>query len=731
MRSGLYLLVLVAAMATAAAAHAQGAPEFHTRLGDRYYAEMAFDQAKDEYKTAADMGALNEHVTKRLAECYMKLGDTKNGEIWYGQVVKFLNREPMDLYMYAQALKGNGKYEQAQQWMDRYLAMAQPQGGAAKSNIVDFAKKFNSTVDRFTVKPVSVNSTLTDLGPAWYGTGKVIFASARDTSVGIQWRAAWNNEPFLDLYSAVRQPDGDLADVQRLSGNVNSKFHDGPGVVAPDGSLWYTRTSSESSRNGVWRLSILHAHPTAKGWSGEEPFLYNNPECSVGQPAISPDGRSFYFVSDMPGGFGGTDIYVCKDQDGLWGTPENLGPAINTMRNELFPFIGADGMLYFSSTGLPGLGGLDVFAAKPDDGGSFSFAVNVGAPVNGPNDDFGFIIDGARQSGYFTSNRAGSAGGDDLYSFVMHAPLEVQYLCTGTVIDDETARTVPGAEVTLLDTAGGVVETARTDSSGKYSFPVKKNREYSIKVSLAGHYDGLVHLSTEDIEQQQIVARDIHLVPDAGIWLRGVARYAGKLGFAAGVKVSVVNMTSFFSEVQESGPGGDFFFRMQPNEEFEVILEKPDYFSISVPVSTVGMRQGVIELGDVRRLVMEQVHVGRPVPMKYVTWSGDEVTLAPAAKAELDELADRMQVNPSLMVEVGVHADTRSKADAALELTRQRAEAIVAYLRTKGVNKDRLTGKGYGITKPLNPCGPGVECTDRQHAENERVEYTVTSIIGS
>jgi len=731
MRSVLHITALLCALATASIARGQNSVDAHTRLADRYYADMAYAQARDEYKTAVDMGALNEHVTKRLADCYMKLGDTENGEIWYGQVVKFLNREPMDLYMYAQALKGNGKYEQAQQWMDRYLAVAQPQGGAAKSNIVDFAKKFNSTADRFTVKPVSINSPLTDLGASWYGTDKVIFASARDTSVGVQWRAAWNDEPFLDMYSATRQPDGDLANVQRLSGNVNSKFHDGPGVVAPDGSLWYTRTSSERSRNGIQRLSILHAHPTAKGWSGEEPFLYNNPECSVGQPAISPNGKSFYFVSDMPGGYGGTDIYVCKDQDGLWGTPENLGPAINTDRNELFPFIGADGTLYFSSTGLPGLGGLDVFAAKPDAGGGFSFAVNVGAPINGPSDDFAFIIDAAKQSGYFTSNRAGSTGEDDMYSFVMHAPLEAQYLCTGTVIDDETAQMVPGIEVTLLDTAGVVVETGRTDSTGKYSFPVKENMEYGIKVSMAGHYDGLVHLSTENIEQQQIVARDVHVVPDAGIWLRGAVRYAGKLGFAPGVKVSVVNMTSFFSEVQQTGPGGDFFFRMQPNEEFEVILEKPDHFSISVPVSTAGMRQGVIDLGDVRRLVMEPIHVGTPITLKYVTWSGDEVALAPAAKAELDELANRMQVNPSLMVEVAVHADTRSKADPALKLSQQRADAIVAYLRTKGVPKDRLTGKGYGITKPLNPCGPGVECTDRQHAENKRVEYTVTGILGS
>jgi hypothetical protein len=731
MKGPLCLLLFVLAVAIAPSARAQGDPEVHTRLGDRYFERMAYAQARDEYKVAADMGAVNEHVTKRLAECYMKLGDTVNGEIWYGQVVKFLNREPLDVYRYAQALKGNGKYPEAQEWMDRYLAMTQTEGGAKRSNIVDFAKKLNSTRDRFTVRAVPINSPLTDLGVSWYGDDRVIFSSARDSSIGVQWRAAWNGEPFLDLFSARRQPDGELTDVRRLQGNINSRMHDGPAVVAPDGTLWYTRTGAERGKDGVHRLSILHAHPVAKGWSGEEPFLYNNPECSVGHPAISRDGKYFFFVSDMPGGFGGTDIYMCKDVDGLWGEPVNLGPGINTARNELFPFMAADGTLYFSTSGLPGLGGLDIFAAEREPDGDFAFAVNVGAPVNGPKDDFAFAIDPGNTSGYFSSNRPGGDGGDDIYAFVMHYPLEERFLCTGTVIDDEIAKPVANAEVVLLDSTGAVVESARTDAEGKYSFPVKEDKEYSIRAQLEGHYDGLVHLSTENIGKQQILARDVHLVPDAGIWLRGAVGRKDKLGFMGGVKVSVVNMTSFYSEVQQTDAGGDFFFRMQPNEQFEVILEKPGYFSISVPVSTMGMKRGVIELGDIRALAMEPVELGRPMPLKYVTWSDDGVQLAPAAKAELDELANRMQVNPALTIEVAVHADSRQRADAALKLTQQRADAITAYLRSKGASKDRLTGKGYGLSKPLNPCGPGVECTDRQHAENQRVEYIVTGIVGS
>lgn len=726
MRTLVHPLLLVLGLLAAGGVRAQGDPEAHTRIADRYYQRMAYASAIEEYRLAAGMGALNEHVTKRLADCYMKLGDTQNGEIWYAQVVKFLNREPMDLFTYAQALKGNGKYAEAEEWMDRYLALAQPEGQPQKSNISDFAKKFTYDADRFSVRPVSINSPWTDMAATWSGADQVVFASARDFTVGIQRRSAWNNEPFLDLYVADRQPGGDLINARRLKGDVDSRMHEGPAVRDAGGTLWFTRTNTERSKNGVHRLSILRAQQRGDEWKVVGPFLYNNPECSVGHPAISADGRTLYFVSDMPGGYGGTDIYVCKDVGGQWGEPENLGPGVNTAQNEVFPFMAADGTLYFSSNGQPGLGGLDVFAAQRGSDGSFAMAVNVGAPVNGPKDDFAFVIDAAGKTGYFTSDRPGGKGGDDIYSFEMHHPLEQRFLCTGVVIDDEYATPVMDVAVDLLDTAGRVVESTVTDGNGKYAFAVEKDREYSVRVRKAGRFDAEQHLSTENIEQQQIVARDIHLVPDAGIWLKGVVRYKDHIGFVSEVKVSVVNMSSFYSEARTTGEGGDLFFRLQPNEQYEVLLEKPGFYSLSVPVSTANFKQGVIDLGQSEDLRLEPIVIGRPVALKYIKWEGTSDKLDPIARTELDGLADRLQVNPLLVAEIGVHSDARGDLSAAQKLTQKRADAVVAYLKSKGIPKDRLTAKGYGAERPLNQCGPGVTCSEAEHAENRRVEYTIT-----
>jgi 5-hydroxyisourate hydrolase-like protein (transthyretin family) len=168
-------------------------------------------------------------------------------------------------------------------------------------------------------------------------------------------------------------------------------------------------------------------------------------------------------------------------------------------------------------------------------------AINVGAPVNGPKDDFAFILDAAGKTGYFTSNRPGGKGDDDIYSFEMHTPLEQRYLCTGSVIDDDSGQPLIDVEVMLQDMKGTTLESKQTDINGKYSFTVQKDKEYRVVARMKGRYDGDQHLSTENIDQQQIIARDIHMVPDAGIWLRGTVRYKDRIGFIEGMTVNVVN----------------------------------------------------------------------------------------------------------------------------------------------------------------------------------------------
>jgi outer membrane protein OmpA-like peptidoglycan-associated protein len=190
----------------------------------------------------------------------------------------------------------------------------------------------------------------------------------------------------------------------------------------------------------------------------------------------------------------------------------------------------------------------------------------------------------------------------------------------------------------------------------------------------------------------------------------------------------VVNLSSFFSENQRTGEGGDLSFRLQSNEEFEVLIEKVGYFSQSIPVSTIGMKQGVIDLNDARDLALEEITIGQAIRLKHIRWAEGSAQLDPMARAELDALAERLTVNPGVSIEVGVHADSRGDATEQQKLTQRRADAVVTYLKGKGIAKERLAAKGYGNSRLLNHCAPGVQCSEEEHAVNRRTEYTVTVV---
>ena len=328
---------------------------------------------------------------------------------------------------------------------------------------------------------------------------EVVFASAMDSSFFHTRRYKWNNQPYLDLYVAkMNEESEDLKSAVKFSKEINTKYHEASVTFSPDNTtMYFTRNNYgkklKRDKNGINHLKIYSSKKVDGKWTEASEVSFNSDNYSTGHPAISPDGKQMYFVSDMPGTIGETDIFVVDIlNDGSFSEPRNLGPEINTERREMFPFIN-DTKLYFSSDGHPGLGGLDVYEARLDEEEGFSDIKNVGQPVNSNKDDFSYIVNEETQKGFFASNRPGGKGDDDIYSFTRLIPEEVEEnnnAIAGVVTDVVTGDVMPEALVMLLDENNIKLKEVVTDEDGSFVFEdLESSTKYTIKTVKGDHFE--------------------------------------------------------------------------------------------------------------------------------------------------------------------------------------------------------------------------------------------------
>lgn len=334
-----------------------------------------------------------------------------------------------------------------------------------------------TTPGEYTIKNLDINTEDSDFGTAFYGKEKVIFAAPSNNTMIVKKVWNENGQQFLDLYTGLITEDRQLIDKKTLMGEVETKFHEASVTISKDlKTLYYTSNNYYKKKfmtdsSGVNNLQIYKASIDISGkWVEIRKLPFNNSEYSIGHPALSYDETKLYFVSDMPGSYGETDIYVIDiHENGTYGAPRNLGPKVNTVGREMFPYIGEDNILYFSSDGHPGYGELDVFASKIFDN-SVSQPINLDEPINSVADDFAYIIDDSRDRGFFSSNRDEGKGDDDIYSFLADPGLFIhcEQEITGVVRSESSRKLLPGAKVVLLDEDGEELDSTVADESGKY-----------------------------------------------------------------------------------------------------------------------------------------------------------------------------------------------------------------------------------------------------------------------
>ncbi len=485
------------------------------RKGNKYFEHNDFALALAQYELAAAKRTPDLPTAQRIADAYRLTQRSQEAENWYAKVVAMPGRDPMNLYYYAEALRSNGNYEHAKEQYMRWTEEMPQQADRAQElmQATDQARKWMNKLPLAEVTRVQgLNAEgASDFSPVPYGND-IIFSSDRGGAANTEEETfGWTGRPYLKLYTAQKDAEGNWGAPVALPAAVNTTYHNATASAPADGNeLYFTKTKlvrkdgAENPDPTSWvsgkseaeeyvnRLEIYVARKAGDAWSEVQPFAYNKvEEYSVAHPALSPDGQLLYFVSDMPGGSGGTDIYYSVRQaDGSWGQPVNAGSTINTPWRESFPYVDADGRLFFSSEGHTGMGGLDIFRAEGQHA-AWSGVRNMGYPVNSSKNDFGIMFDSVGVTGLLSSNRDAANGTDDIYRFtILNEPM-VLAISTVERIQNKQKRTervpLPNVRVAVKQESVTDSTVVTTNAAGKYFLDARKGYTYTFLGSKTGY----------------------------------------------------------------------------------------------------------------------------------------------------------------------------------------------------------------------------------------------------
>jgi len=445
-----------------------------------------FAQKKVSVKEANSLFASKSYV--KAAEAYEQLPQSKvvlqnlgdsyyynfqmiNAVRAYGQLF-FTHKDSVKkevFFRYANALKGTADFDKGDAIMSEYLGFEQ--------NTPKFMKNVTrNTPSSFKLEMMSKNKTNGDFGISFFGE-KVVFASVRNA---VEKSYGWNERPYLDLFSATVDSKGQLSSIVPFSSDINTKKHESNATFSADlKTMYFNRSGEKRIKVGdekIATIKIYKAEFVDGKWTNVAMLPFSSDTYSVEHPFLTKDGKKLYFASDMPGSLGSFDLYVVDvNEDGTYSTPLNLGETINTNQREQFPFLTADGTLYFASDGHQGNGNLDVFMAMKISDTELDKPLNLGSTINSEMDDFNFILD-ENEKGYFASNRTGD---DNLYTFVREDN-KLQYLVEGEVRDMKSMQLLPGSTVKLYDEAGNLLEEVLVGKDGTFAFNTEPNKKYKI-----------------------------------------------------------------------------------------------------------------------------------------------------------------------------------------------------------------------------------------------------------
>lgn len=589
----------------------------------------------------------------KVAEAYRALGDAENAEVWYEKANKAQYPDPITYYRIGEALKEQGKYADAIVAYNKYKEK-NPGDMRADASLASCkqAQAWEEAPSRYKVDPeVLLNSTEYDFSAAFSDmkNSDVVFASSRPASTGTETDGIVG-ESFTDLFSSSRDKLGKWSEPVRLPPAVNTPAHEGSATFnSKRNMMYFTRCPHEKKKAfgcDIWMTKKVGNDYSAPEMLNLRPQQDKNDTSivTIGHPTLSKDDGMLVFSSNMKGGQGGKDLW--KVMLGAGGLPTgqiaNLGKDINTPKDEMFPFLRDNGNLYFASNAPGGMGGMDIYMAEKTGDGTWGHMENLKYPVNSSGDDFSIIFDGAEERGYFTSDRPGGKGEDDIWRF--YVP-DMVFALQGTAVDKETGEPLPDAKIEVVGTDGSNFSTL-ADADGKFSF--EEN---------------------------------------------GKDRY------------------------------------IKENTSYTVRATKENYLVVNDQITTVGLTESTT---FVKEYLLQPVSPDKAIALPEVQFDLGSAALRPEGKDSLQTLYQTLVDNPTIIIELAAHTDSRGSDKANITLSQNRAQSCVNYLVSKGIDPARMVAKGYGetrlrITDAEIAKMATTEEKEAAHQKNRRVEFTVKS----
>ncbi len=694
---------------------------------DKLFIKMAYAEAVEKYEAFLKKNPKDFYASRQAALCYTKINEHSKAIDHWPNVADNSQASEKDKLAYAKCLLANYRIDEAKKV---FISLK----SSSDKNIAAWGKAFEN-VEQFyedsaltkVTELSGINTPKPEYSPYMY-SNKLIYVNEPKKNSIIKILSSWTNEKFYTISAADRLDSLSLKNSTTFNKHIQSKKMNGPVCFTPNDSVIYFSKSAPKKelkkvKGLTYRMQLFYTRMNQFGDAHPEimPFAYNSIDYDCMHPTISKDGAHLYFASNMSGGQGGFDIWVCTWDKGAWSKPVNCGPEVNTIGNEVFPFITKESILYFASDYKPGLGGLDVFTADPiNKNEKFREAENLGASINTQFDDFGVFVKNGEKTGYLSSNRKNNFRDDDLFYFVNNKP---KWFDSKIKIIDSVTQ--------LPITANYTISLPKPDAfdkvdSGKFiSIRLKPGKDLQINLSAPNYKDRFI--TRKITKEDTVIALSLPSKSEKSIKGKVIDKETNLP--LAGVKVAIYDEfgNNYLNTITDST--GDYKAVNLPLDKplFIGSEKRPDYFS-----NTEKFR--IKQDSDlVKNIYTQKIVIGKAIKVDNIYFDLGKFNVRADAALELDKLVQLMKDNPDIIIELSSHTDCRGSASANLSLSDKRAKSSAAYIVSKGIAKNRIKGKGYGEGKLLNACAcegkkPST-CSEDEHAQNRRSEFKVTGFL--